>query len=169
MANLCFLHGTMQASEQLLKLAILIKNPLTAYYEQHLKEETGHMELLKKDIETMGIKEIVKFRVAAEMVGAQYYYIFHEGTFMLLGFMLAMESSPMSLEQVDDLENKYGPLPCLRHHSIHDVDHKEDLQRMMATLPARNYARAITNYNETRLDFIQRAIPAMQAAERYFI
>jgi hypothetical protein len=130
-ANLVFLHGTMLASEELLRRAIAKSDgALREYFEKHLLEETGHVEMLETDLANLGVTEIIRCPEAAKLAGAQYYYIEHEHPALLLGYMGAMEN-PLSLDYVDALEAMYGPLTCLRHHAFHDIGHSREIAEMI--------------------------------------
>jgi hypothetical protein len=114
LVQMTFNHALMQATEGLL---------IAANMWDRLPTETEHAEWLKQDIVRLGGVPSECDCEAAAIAGAQYYYIFHHHPSMLLGYMAALECNPTPLETVDALEELYGPLPCLRHHAIHDLDH----------------------------------------------
>lgn len=123
--NLKFNYGLIIATEDLLRFAASISH--REYFMGKLKEETGHAEWLLNDLKGMG--EIPKVdHDAACIVGAQFYYIRYISPLMLLGYMSALESNPMSLSDIDVLEKTYGKLPTLRYHAEHDIKHGREVR-----------------------------------------
>lgn len=167
-SNMSFLHGTMLASEELLRRAIdKSDGELREYFARHLEEERGHLAMQAQDLARLGVDPIPTFPEAAKLAGAQYYYIEHENPALLLGYMAALEGNPLPLEYVDQLEAAYGPLTCLRHHAIHDRDHGPELRAQIAKL---NGDRARVEAHEAwvkgELEFF--VYPAIvRAAERF--
>ena len=136
-ANLCFLHGTMTASEGLLREAIYhSKGELSSYFAKHLVEEIGHLEMLESELKGLGVTTILPFRAAAQVAGAQYYYIKHEHPAILLGYMRALESMAPTAPQLAELEAEHGALNCTRHHALHDPGHVADLEIQIDKLDA---------------------------------
>jgi hypothetical protein len=160
----------MRASEGLLKAAIgaCCDEMLTQYFIEHLIEEEGHLELLDRDLKTLKVERILDFPAAAQLAGAQYYYIEHDHPAMLLGYMLAMESGTPSLEQVAELESRFGPLECVRHHAKHDIGHAAELERQIARLEEPLKTRVEKNAVWTRFDLQTRILPMVQAASNHF-
>lgn len=169
-ANLCFIHGTMTASEGLLKAAIRKGDidELGLYFTEHLTEETGHLAMLEQDLIALGVTRIVKFPAAAQLAGAQYYYIEHEHPAMLLGYMVALEGNAPTIEQVDALEAQHGPLTCTRHHALHDPGHAVGLREQIAKLPEALQARVHENEMWTLRDINQRIMPMIEWAANHF-
>lgn len=169
-ANLCFLHGTMTASEGLLRAAITRagSDDLHAYFSQHLADESGHLAMLEEDLARLGVDRIIKFPAAAQLAGAQYYYIEHEHPAMLLGYMAALECHPPTLEQVDALEAEHGPLTCTRHHAVHDPEHGQGLREQISQLAEPLQARVHENEMWTLRDFNQRILPMIEWAANHF-
>lgn len=170
-ANLCFLHGTMTASEGLLQAAIrkCEVDDLGLYFTRHLAEENGHLAMLEADLQALGVNTILKFPAAAQLAGAQYYYIEHDHPALLLGYMAALEGNAPSLAQVTALEAEHGPLKCTRHHALHDVEHTRELHEEIDRLPESLRARVIENLQWTMSDFNSRCIPMIAAASHYFL
>lgn len=170
-ANLCFLHGTTVASEGLLEAAIrkLEPNDLNMYFSRHLDEETGHLAMLERDLTRLGVERILKFPAAAQLAGAQYYYIEHDHPAMLLGYMAALECSPLSIEQIDSLEAEHGSLPCIRHHAMHDVAHGEQLRREIVSLPYALRGRVLENEQFVLHDLRTRIVPMIEQASQLFL
>lgn len=131
--NLCFLQKLIVASAPLLDFAIdYSQGGLRAYYEQHLEEEEGHDEMLEGDLQRLGVDSIPVCYTAATIAGSQYYLVAHEHPAMLLGYMFVLESNPIPLSAVTELEKFYGVwLDSFRHHSQHDAAHAADVTRMI--------------------------------------
>ena len=132
--NFCFFYRVIVASAPLLEFAIpRSKGELLDYYKKHLEEETGHDEMMKDDLSRLGIKEIPYFHRAAQLAGSQYYLLAHDDPALLLGYMHALEKNLPSVEFVDDLSKLHGTeLTALRHHAVHDAQHKIDLESMIS-------------------------------------
>lgn len=169
-ANLCFLHGTMTASEGLLQAAIrkCDIDDLGLYFTRHLGEETGHLQMLERDLAALGVRTILQFPAAAQLAGAQYYYIEHEHPALLLGYMAALECHPPTVAQVDELEAEHGPLVCTRHHAKHDIEHGRLLREEIAKLGEGLQQRVRENEAWTIQDFNSRVIPMINLAANYF-
>lgn len=170
-ANLCFMHGTVTASEGLLRAAM--EKPFSddsyLYFSQHLIEETGHLAMLEMDLVLLGVRRILKFPAAAQFAGAQYYYIEHEHPAMLFGYMAALECSPLTIEQVDALEAEHGPLACARHHAVHDVAHGAEINRQIEMLPADLRDRVRMNESFVLHDLRTRIVPMIEQAANHFL
>lgn len=169
-ANLCFLHGTMTASEQLLRRAMgsTGSTPLYDYFSRHLDEETGHIVMLEQELAQLGVTHILKFPAAAQLAGAQYYYIEHEHPAMLLGYMAAMESLAPSIERLKMLEEENGPLTCTRHHALHDAAHTAELHRQIERLPEPLKSRVRENERFVLHDLHTRIAPMIELASHNF-
>lgn len=131
---LCTVYRMMVASAPLLEFAIPRSDgELRRYYLEHLLEETGHDAMLLDDLQRLGIDEVPYSRAAAEIAGAQYYLIAHEHPALLLGYMMALERESPPVEAIDELSSHHGTsLSALRHHAIHDPQHRKDLARLIA-------------------------------------
>lgn len=136
-ASLVFVYRLMVASESLLDFALSrTKNGLREYYEKHLEEERGHAEMLLSDLKGMGISAPPPSHLAAELAGSQYYLIAHDEPALLLGYMHALESSPMSVEKVEELQDTHKVrLSALLHHAKHDPEHALELKKQIEQLP----------------------------------
>lgn len=128
--NLTFVYHVIKGSENLLSVAIECstrEKALNAYFRSHLEDERDHCEWLAEDLEMLGVDaraEPVPFLVS-EMVGSQYYLLYHVDCAALLGYMAVLECFPIPMETVLALEGVHGsaPLRTLRYHAQHDVDH----------------------------------------------
>ncbi len=140
--NLICIAQTIVASEELLRCAISelsnmggdFNKKLLEYYKGHLDEETGHHAWILDDLD--GIEMDLNWR-AAELAGVQYYLIKHVHPAALLGYMAVLEGDPYPLSLVDELELLHGNKLCrtLRYHAEHDLDHREDVFKMIDELP----------------------------------
>ena len=155
--NLVVAHQLIIASEQLLDFAIrrLETGPLSAferallvYLREHVEEERGHAAWLARDLATAGV--IVADRPlswhAVQAVGAQYYLTLHAHPVALLGYMTALEGSPMPMADIEALEVLHGPelLRTLRFHAERDIDHCADLCRLLDAVPVELQASITT-------------------------
>jgi hypothetical protein len=154
-----FVYQLVVASTPLLSFAILrAEGPLKAYYEEHLKEELGHDEMLRRDLVTMGVTEFAPNHIAAQVAGAQYYLIAHTHPALLLGYMHALERDSLPVEEVDRLSKLHGvELTALRHHAKHDPEHRKDLERVIASLPSEQQELVRWNEDWSRALFEQGA------------
>ncbi|ABR91755.1 Uncharacterized conserved protein [Janthinobacterium sp. Marseille] len=138
---LIFMQQVITASESLLEEAIKVSDgEVKDYFQSHLEEERGHEKWLADDLMTVGI-DVAKLpciRLAMEMAGSEYYLIKHRSPTYFLGYMLALEGFPASMEFVDALEQTHGKslFRTLRYHAEHDVDHKEDLFAIIDKFPS---------------------------------
>lgn len=169
-SNLCFLHGIVTASENLLCNAIShAYGHLKIYFHEHLQEETGHLKMVVDDLLRLGITDPLRFPIAAELAGAQYYYIIHDDPAMLLGYMAALECNPTPLSKVAELEATYGQLTSIRHHAEHDIGHGQEIRNQMRLLDSTLRQRVLDNEAWILHEIQSRAIPAIEAASQHFL
>lgn len=157
--GLNFFYRTMVASAPLLEFAIpKASGDVLRYYKQHLEEERGHEDMLKDDLDRLGVKDIPDSFEAAMLAGAQYYLIAHDHPAMLLGYMAAMERNQLTPAMVDLISEAHGTeMTCLKHHAVHDTKHKADLERVIQQLDTRLRDRVV--WNEVNvIDFLERAL-----------
>lgn len=168
-ANMCFLHGIVTASENLLANAIAHSNGrMKIYFSEHLREETGHLAMVERDLASLGVTKILSFPIAAQLAGAQYYYITHVDPALLLGYMAALECNPTPLPMVDELEAVYGPLVSIRHHAEHDPMHGQELRDQIERLDPTIQRQVLENEAWTLHEIRSRVIPMIAAASHYF-
>jgi hypothetical protein len=140
--NLVLLYHIINASENLLEVAIResMGDPLHLYFRDHLEEERAHEQWLREDIASEGIDAAKTFinRQAVEIVGSQYYFLYHVDVAALLGYMAVLEFFPLSAGIIDELEEEHGTalLRTLKYHSIHDIEHGADLVDVLNALSA---------------------------------
>jgi heme oxygenase-like protein len=117
---------------------------LATYYDKHSKEETLHDEWLLADLETMGVQrtDVLSRRPraeVAELVGSQYYWILHFHPVSLLGYIAVMEGYPPNRKAIDIMALRTGypqeAFRTLAKHSYLDPGHRDDLNRVLDTLP----------------------------------
>lgn len=148
------LHSMMRASVPLMETAqqhasaLADKDPAAAgfasYLSKHIREEMHHDEWLLDDLEVLGIdrKQMlarIPSSTVAEMVGSQYYWIYHYHPLALLGYIAVMEGYPNTLEMIEDIRIKTGfPRDAFRtliKHAHLDIRHRDDLNEMIDDLP----------------------------------
>jgi hypothetical protein len=142
---------------------------LKIYFHEHLQEETGHLKMVVDDLLRLGVSDPLRFPIAAELAGAQYYYIIHDDPAMLLGYMAALECNPTPLSRVDELEAAYGPLTSIRHHAEHDIGHGQEIRNQMRLLDSTLRQRVLDNEAWILREIQSRAIPAIEAASQHFL
>jgi Iron-containing redox enzyme len=120
-----------------------LSTTLRAYFGEHIEEERGHDDLVLADLDALGlgpgfVRDRPPYAAAAALVGAQYYWIRHVHPVVLLGHVLVFEGRPMATERVEQLVASTG-LPAdafgsLRLHAALDVDHRQELRRLLDRL-----------------------------------
>lgn len=154
--NLCFMYRIMVASVPLLEFAIpKAKGRLKDYYRQHLGEEIGHDVMLLADLRALGVNEVPHYYAAAMGAGAQYYLIAHHHPALLLGYMHALESQPLQIGAIKEIEDAHGcALSALRLHSEHDPKHREELAGLIESQPE-DLKKAIAWNEQCARDLLQ--------------
>ena len=129
---------------RLMEAADPISAALIPYLEHHREEERGHDEWLLEDLDETGndrsmATEVMPSAEAAQLVGAQYYWIKHAHPVTLLGHMSAIEGYHPPKGFAAHLSEKTGyPISAfraIRRHEILDIQHKADLHALLDTLP----------------------------------
>jgi heme oxygenase-like protein len=117
---------------------------LAKYYEKHSFEELYHDEWLLEDLESIGIprKESLSrepSQSVAELVGSQYYWIYHWHPVCLIGYISFLEGNPPTKQSIDQLQEATGyPKAAFRtllKHSDLDPHHRDDLNDLLDLLP----------------------------------
>jgi hypothetical protein len=151
---LFLLHCTSRASVPLMEAALhrLQQMPkddelaaqLIPYLEEHAVEEAHHDEWLLEDLKLLGVpRQQVLSRIPppniVAAVGAQYYWIHHVHPVAFLGYLAALETSPIPVEAVNHAMQCSGlPAAAFRTLLVHaeaDPDHAADLNRLIDGLP----------------------------------
>jgi hypothetical protein len=133
MAILAFWYQVIIASEHLLVESIhLLKNEgweaeLKSFFEHHLQDEKGHASWLKEDL---GDFPVVLHYGAAQLAGMAYYLIRHVHPVALMGYMQALEGSPIDRALIKLIEDEHGPdaVRVLKLHADEDPKHIEELR-----------------------------------------
>jgi Iron-containing redox enzyme len=114
---------------------------LTEYYNRHIQEEMHHDEWLLDDLESIGIdpERVKKSTTGKELVGTQYYFIYHQHPVSLMGYIAFLEGNPPKVEAIDRLQ-KLTKFPdtafrVMRKHSTLDIHHKKELDDTLDSLP----------------------------------
>lgn len=160
--NLVFVAFVIKASEDILRTAIESSTgTLREYFYDHLAEETGHYEWLKRDLQFAGIvlDDCTIPAEAVAMAGSQYYLAKHANPTAILGYIAALECFAMPLETVEVLERIHGKDVCatLRYHAENDVDHGAEVLKMIDAVDPK-YQRMIAENAVQTLLYIQHAI-----------
>lgn len=117
---------------------------LAKYYNKHIKEEMNHDEWLLEDLEAIGVtrQEALSHKpiqTLAELVGSQYYWIYHWHPVCLLGYIFALEGYPPRRELIHRLREATGaPEAAFRtliEHSDLDPHHSQELFEFLDSLP----------------------------------
>ncbi|HEY7079856.1 MAG TPA: hypothetical protein VH500_09150 [Nitrososphaeraceae archaeon] len=117
---------------------------LASYYNKHIVEEMDHDKWLLDDLEEIGISNEMSLsqkplQGVAELVGSQYYWIYHWHPVCLLGYISFLEGNPPTKEQINRLiqETKYPKLAfrTLLKHSDLDFRHRDELNTILDMLP----------------------------------
>jgi hypothetical protein len=117
---------------------------LAEYLRRHIPEEKEHDEWLLDDLEVLDrARSTVLARppspTVAELVGAQYYWIFHYHPVALLGYVALLEGNPPSLSMIEDLIASTGysrrAFRTLIAHAELDPHHRDELNETLDSLP----------------------------------
>lgn len=128
------------ASEPLLEQAVRAlgldgwEGDLRAFYAKHLEDERHHAAWLLEDLG--GYAGTLHYGVAA-VAGTAYYLILHVHPVALLGYMLALESTPISPELIEAVSAERGEKATrvLRLHAEEDPKHAAELEEAAARIP----------------------------------
>jgi hypothetical protein len=78
----------------------------------------------------------------SELVGSQYYWIYHWHPVCLLGYISAFEEQPPRKNAINQLQKMTGypetSFRTLAEHSDLDLRHRDDLNEMLESLPLRS-------------------------------
>jgi hypothetical protein len=151
---LVLMHQIVRASVPLMKAARAIaversrndraQRLLARYLVQHIIEERRHDTWLLEDLESAGLPraaiiERVPSRMAASLVGAQYYWIAHHDPLCLVGYMRVLEGNPPSMAHIDRLQRQSSlPTSAFRTYRLHgelDPNHRQELDLFIDSLP----------------------------------
>jgi hypothetical protein len=117
---------------------------MVPYLHHHIEEERDHDVWLLDDLEQLGLpRHQVLARppslTAARLVGAEYYWIYHDHPIALVGYMAALEGCLASEDFVRDFVARKGiPHAGVRTLLLHarlDRRHEADLDDLIDSLP----------------------------------
>jgi len=150
---LFLVHCVIRASVPLMEAAVAtarskgegdaVASRLADYFSHHITEEAAHDECLLDDMEIVGFRrdEVLK-RVpppeAAELVGAQYYWLHHAHPVALLGYVAVLEGDPPREDELEAAARRTGlPHDAFRtfiSHAKLDPNHKQELDDFIDSL-----------------------------------
>lgn len=116
---------------------------LKRYYQRHILEEKNHDEWLLEDLESINIPRRRLLRrkppeAVAELVGSQYYWIYHWHPVCLLGYISFSEGNPPKKQIIDQLQKITGypetAFRTLAMHSDLDHSHRDALNKLLELL-----------------------------------
>ncbi|HEV7666679.1 MAG TPA: iron-containing redox enzyme family protein [Chloroflexota bacterium] len=150
------MHGVIRASVPLMEAALdqtqrlATRDPvaaaMSAYFLKHIPEERGHDDWLLQDLQELGIDpttatDVPPSPLVAELVGAQYYWMFHFHPVALLGYIAVVEGYPPQPDAVTELARRSGysaqAFRTLAKHAHLDRRHSADLDTLLDSLPLR--------------------------------
>jgi hypothetical protein len=117
---------------------------LIDYLTLHREEERGHDQWLLEDYRVTGgdaelLSQKIPSAAVAEMVGAQYYWLYHYHPVSLLGHMMALEGNHPPSGFAKRLCHLSGyPIEAFRaikRHETLDIHHNRELCELIDKLP----------------------------------
>ena len=147
-------HSIIRASVPLMKAALecchsslfsgdRVLSAFGDYLDRHILEETGHDEWILDDAEVLGIDrklllERIPKQTAVQMVGSQYYWMYHYQPVSMLGYIAVMEGTPPKAEFIEDVARRNKlPLEAFSSFMLHaklDPKHRADLDLLLDSL-----------------------------------
>ncbi|ATL32011.1 iron-containing redox enzyme family protein [Streptomyces formicae] len=183
---LCMLHTAIRSTVPLMECALeeaenrAADDPaaevLVTYLTRHIREEQGHDEWLRQDLEALGhdpqepLRRVPAASVA-NLVGAQYYWIRHYHPACLLGHIAVLEGNPPSPHLVDELMRRTGfprsGFRTLERHAALDVKHRDEILRTIDGMPlTHDLATAVGLSALHSVDAADTALRAVLASRR---
>lgn len=129
---------------------------LGKYYKKHIEEEMNHDEWILDDLQSIGIPREESLsrkpsQAVAELVGSQYYWIYHWHPICLLGYIALLEGNPPTMNLIDRLQKLTGyPNTAFRtmvKHSNLDPHHRDELNELLEKLPLEKQHEEWITYN----------------------
>lgn len=117
---------------------------LVPYLAHHQAEELPHAEWHLDDLEVLGMdREEVAARPpsprVANLIGAQYAWIFHAHPVALLGYMIQLEGNPPTRQHLEEIQVRTGypadAFRCMLVHAENDPHHQADLNELLDSMP----------------------------------
>lgn len=118
---------------------------LGPYLARHIEEERGHDKWLAEDLESLGVATSdlslnLPPPAVLHLTGPQYHLIRHVHPVALLGYIFVLESGPPDPAFLNALRRRLAlpaqALRTLEAHAVEDISHREDLARLIDSLPA---------------------------------
>jgi hypothetical protein len=155
--HLAFWYQVILASEALLRDAIHIldtmeggefERELRNFYAEHLEDERDHAAWLREDL---GGHPVNLHFGAAQLAGMAYYLVRHLHPVALMGYMQALECTPIPMDYVEAVEREHGKdaARTLRHHAEEDPNHAKELEAF--PIPGEWRALVESTRKQTRL------------------
>ncbi|MEV0122534.1 iron-containing redox enzyme family protein [Streptomyces sp. NPDC050703] len=182
---LCMLHTAIRSTVPLMECALEeaekrtgdpAADVLATYLTRHIREEQGHDEWLRQDLDALGFDPREPLRrvpeaAVANLVGAQYYWIRHYHPACLLGHIAVLEGNPPAPGLVDELMRRTGyprtGFRTLERHAALDVKHREELLRTIDGMPlTHDLATAVGLSALHSVDAADAALRAVLASRR---
>jgi len=113
------------------------------YLARHIAEERGHDNWILNDAEAVGIDrncliEQIPKQIPMQMVGSQYYWIYHYHPAAMLGYIAVMEGEPPKTEFIEEVARRTGlPFKAFSSFLLHakiDPTHRADLDALLDSL-----------------------------------
>ena len=117
---------------------------LADYLAKHIEEEHGHDQWVLRDLKILGVApedvlQRVPLPAVAEMVGAQYYYLYHYHLLAILSYIAVLEGNAPTHEQLEEVLQRTG-LPrsafnTMAEHATLDQEHAQEADDFLDGLP----------------------------------
>jgi hypothetical protein len=149
---------------------------LAAFYAHKIDEESGHDELLVKDLDVLGVtrealSQTLPAAPVAALIGSQYYLIdfYHPAAY--LGFIGLLEGYPLTPAQLAEVVKASGaPEQAWSTYRLHmEVDpwHREEIMGMLDRIPEDPSLRGAIVANGVRTaDFYYQALEQLLSRAR---
>jgi hypothetical protein len=132
---------------------------LVPYLKHHIPDELGHDAWVLEDLRVLGIDSSRVLAqqpspIIAELVGSQYYWIFHYHPVALLGYIAVIEGYPPTPGAVSALQAVTGyPAAAFRTFAKHarlDLRHRADTNTVLDVLPVAPMHEALLGVSALR-------------------
>lgn len=121
-----------------------LERHVSDYYFKHIGEEYNHDVWLLEDLEKIGVSKDTVLQSSPpqsimEMVGSQYYCIYHWSPIVLLGYIYVLEYNPPNQTFVKKMKKSTGfadsAFRTIEEHNQLDTSHGMDLDNLLNELP----------------------------------
>jgi hypothetical protein len=129
---------------------------LVEYYKKHIQEEMNHDEWILDDLQSIGVPREESLsrkplQSVAELVGSQYYWIYHWHPVCLLGYISFLEGDPPTKNLIDGIQKITGysdiAFRTMIKHSDLDLNHRDELNDLLDKLPLDKQHEQWITYN----------------------